>query len=625
MLNCEPDNLRIEIEAAIKLRQRHTDVMDSLVQRFVGSSYRSDWGPDEPSIENHEFEYIVNTLPAVVNSNPVVTIKSRRPVVQRELVQAMQHGMNRWIKDVSLKDVLEPIIEDAVFKFGVAVITMEPVPGYHDREAPPMRPAVRRVSPKRFFMDPQADGPDQARFMGHVFVRDRDDMISAKNPNGSPKYDKKAIESLAGPSDGGSGSGSFGFIDDLDVAVDRDQVVAVEVFVPEMGMIYTIGFSTTKDSDRRVGKYLRKPRRYFGHPRGPYILFGFYTVPDQVYPLSPLSVTAEAVTEINAHSEQVKRQASVARNLVLVDSQHTALLDAIVNFEDGSVAGIPNFDRNAYAEVAMGGPNPGQMDYIERLRGRLDRRSGLTDIQRGQVSGKATATEAQLAAAASSGRVRYMQQRIRKSVVEVLENAGWLMFESSSVVFPVSKEKAEKMIFSGLGSDEPFRLEGSENDQEDSIFFGGPQDGQDDYTFFDLEIEIDPYSMEQVDEAVLQKRMETAVTTVSGFAPMMMQYPFINWPELLDDYFQALNIQDGRKYINFELLSQMLGQAFKAGAPLGIPGIDGAPGVDLDTFKGPPNMPAGSDAKEIANDGPSGEGGVASELGAILGSDNSAA
>ena len=605
MLKCTPDNLRIEIEAAIKLRRRHTEITDGLIRRYAGGSYRSDWTPDEASIENHEFEFIVNTVPAVMANNPAVSIRSRRPVVQRELVQAMQHGVNRWIRDVDLRGVLEPVLYDTVFGFGVTVITMEPVPGFETREVAPLRPALRRISPNRFFMDPQADGPANARFTGHLFVRDREDLLNAKDADGRPKYDKAAVAALTLPDDDTGIGGDLGL--SADMRIDRDQVVAAEIFVPEKKMIYTIGFAASGDG-RKEGRMLRAPRRYFGHPRGPYILFGFYVMPDQVYPLSPLMVTAESVMELNAHASQVRRQAATARNIVLVDATNAAMLDAVKNYEDGSVAAIPNFDARAFAEVSLGGPNPGQLDYIQRLRDRLDRRSGLTDIMRGQVSGKATATEVQAAESASNGRVRYMQDRVRQSVMKCIENAAYIMFESNTVVFPVTMEKAEELAFEKQegGSGGGYTMK--QTDEEDMDFMGGPQEGQEDYSFFDLEITIEPYTMEQVSEAVLQRRMETAVQTVASFGPQMLQYPFINWPDLLDDYFQALNIPDGRKYVNFEMLAQMIQQQYAAGQVQGIPGLDGAPPPDFDTFRGPPSVPAGASAAAAVRETEAAEG-----------------
>jgi hypothetical protein len=48
---------------------------------------------------------------------------------------------------------------------------------------------------------------------------------------------------------------------------------------------------------------------------GPYSLFGFYLVPDQVYPLAPLAVTRKQVEEINKHRWQASRDAAVAKQI----------------------------------------------------------------------------------------------------------------------------------------------------------------------------------------------------------------------------------------------------------------------------------------------------------------------
>jgi len=619
MLNVEPNNLRMEVENAIHIRKLHTVIFDDLVANYAGKYFREDWDPGRPTIDKHEFEFLVNIVPSVMASNPAVSVKSRRPRVQREVVKAMKHGLNRWIKDTKFKQTVEPSVIDAVFKFGAMLITMEPMPGYESKETPPLRPALTRISPKRFFMDPTAERPELARFMGHISIRDRDDLINAKDFEGKPKYDKAAIEALGGPDDEIASSTLAEYIHDLGVTVDRDQVITAEIFVPETQMIYSIGFSSTNDEKKKVGKYLRKPRRYFGHPRGPYILFGFHIVPDQVYPLSPLCVTAEIVEELNAHSDQLRRQADTQRNLVLVDGTNAPLVDAIKNFADGTVASLPNFDRNAFAEVSLGGSSATQLDYVAGLREQVDRQSGLTDIQRGVVTGDATATESKLAAAASSGRVQSMKDKIRDSVIQILENVAYLMFESKNIVFPISQEKSEKMVFNGIGAESPFSMEGE--DEEDLLFFGGKQEGQEDFSFWDLELEIEPYSMEQVNEAVLQKRMETAFMLVTKAAPMMMQYPFINWPELFDDYFQQLNISDGRKYVNFEMLMQMLGIKYGPGALSDIPGIDGSPPVDLASFfskGGGAGVDAGLPTAGVPQGQATGEG--AGELAGLLGS-----
>jgi len=112
MIDVTADRLRMEIEAAIRLRRKHTDISRELIERFAGHSYREDWEPDGPSHENHEFERIANIILDLLHDNPKVSVKSRRPVVQRELIEAMEHGLSRLVHDINLRTRIEPIAED---------------------------------------------------------------------------------------------------------------------------------------------------------------------------------------------------------------------------------------------------------------------------------------------------------------------------------------------------------------------------------------------------------------------------------------------------------------------------------------------------------------------------------
>ena len=623
MLDTSPNNLRTEIEAAIKLRRRHTDLSRQLIERYAGSAYREDWEPDTPSHENHEFEYLVNVLPALVSANPRVTIKSRRPVVQRELVEAMKHGMNRWIVDVDLAERLEVPVTDAQFDFGVVTISLEALPGYDDQDDPPLRPILRRISPRRYFKDPQG-GATGGRYAGHILIRDKDDMLKARNADGTAKYDREAVEALASP-DSADAIVDDDLYHDAEIRVDRNQVVFAEVYIRETGMIHTIGFSSVAGEDgKKGGRQLRKPRRFVGHPHGPYHELGFYIVPDQVYPLPPLAATHDLVSEINAHAEQVSRDSDTARNLVLYDITNAGLGDALQNFRNGSVAGIPGFNRNDFAEVQLGGANLNQLDYIQRLRERIDRRSGLTDIMRGNVTGDGTATEAQLAAASANARIKFMQRRVNRFVRGILDAVGWLMYHSDSIVFPIPIETADNLVFNGFdatAAGQPmFAAQGRQ--EQEAVFYGGVQPGQEEWSYFDLELEIEPYSMEEVNEAVLQKRMETAFAIVAQVAQAIPQMPYVNWPELLDDYFAALNIPDGRKYINFDMLAQFMQMRFSAGQVEPVAGLDGAAPVDLRGL-GLPERDRGQGTGQAALPG-GGAGGQVAEFGALLGAGSAA-
>lgn len=582
MLNCDAQNLYIEIRAALNARDKITRPSEELHAQYFGEAWQDGRQPAVPSHENHAFEYVKNTRPFLIYNNPKVRVRSKRPAVQRKLAAALTHGMNRWIRDVDLETTLGEVAQDCLFDFGVVLVTLEPLPGYEDKETPPLRPMCSRISPRRFFADPQATSKRNPRFLGHEWLRDKDDLRAAReadpaNPGKTRAvYDQQALEKVGvdDNEDFYSGRGS----ELLKLAggverVPRNQVRGFEVFVPEKKMIYTLAYQQTSGGDRSA-YFLRAPRPYFGPPWGPYTLFGLHIVADQLYPLAPLAVTATLVTEMNAHIDQITEQADSARQFTIVNATNTKAVESIKNARNGETVSIPGFDATQALVITYGGPSKEQLAYVEGLRLRLDRKSGLADFARGNVTGDATLGENQLAANALDIGRKEMKKAFRVCVTKVLETAGWLMMESKNVVFNVPVPK------SYFAEGDELQDQGGEQGMEDGLFLGGRQEGEEESSWFDLEIEIEPMSMEMVDDATIRAEMQQCFAMLMEAAPLMMQVPYLNWPSIMDDLFESINVRDGRKYINFELLQQMIQMQFAAGQAAEEPGVDGAEADD---------------------------------------------
>lgn len=582
MFDDRPEQMRREIEAAIRLRRKHTDLSSERIKQYMGSDHADGVRPDIESHENLNFDIVVNTLPAMIYQNPVVKVTSRRPRVQREFAKAVKHGMNRWVKDADFADKLESVALDLMFDFGVCLTGLEPLPGYEGVAGPPLRPSLTRISPRRYFMDPQAQSAGETRFRGHVWVRDKDDLLAAKGPDGRAMFDREAVRRLttdfgledplgAGGWMGGGGGGGVGMLREMGIErVERNEVVGYEVYVPERGvggMIYTLAFQGDED-----GVYLRPPRKAFCPPWGPYTLFGIYLIPDQIYPLAPLAVPEGLLQELNAHLDQISDQADEARQLTFYNGVNSKLGDAITNGRNGQVFGVPGFDTSQLASITIGGPSREQLDYVDRLRIRLDRKAAITEMQRGNLTG-ATATETSEVAAASDFRRKFIRRQFRKGAKRVMETACWYLVESSNVIFnaPMPAEGT---------------LPGTEGaEMEDGVFIGGRGPGQEDFSFFDLELEIE--AMEADDGTGFQK-MQAAFSLVSSVVPMIPQVPFVNWREMCDDAFSALGIPDGaRRYINWELVELFTRIKMMSGAAEAIPGLEGVPMPDFAAAAGP--------------------------------------
>lgn len=550
-----PDYARAEIEAAIDFRRLWTNLSSQLIRRVAGHDFRTDWQDGEDMHENLHHEYIVNFVPNMVDTNPGVEVQSYMLPDDHEGVVAIQQGLQGWVKRTDLASVLVALANDVCYDFAVGMVSLTDVPGYDEDAdddsdrwdlpaimAPgrPMWPRLDRISPRRYFKDPiSAD----SRFMGHIWVRDKQDLLDAKNDDGSPKFDAEAVNALSNE------VGVEEVIRDTQGEYSRSlqgparkQVVGYEWYCPETGLLYTMGYVPTASSGDGAHAFLRKPRPFIGIRRGPYVEFGINIIPDQIYPLSPLAVTASLVREIEAHSGQASEDAASAKRLVILDSNSKTLQNKITTEANGSVICAPGF-TGQWAAAEFGGAQPANLAHIQSLKERWERMTGINDTIRGNITG-ATATETNLAQQSSDVRTRFGRRMFQASVVKVLEAAAYLMHESNAVRFFV------KVPDPATGQTVP------------RLFVGGPQPGMEFMRFEDLEFRIQPYSMEYVDESVKQRRMQMAGELVLNALPAAMQFPFFKVREYLDDAFNVLNIPDaGRRYIDFAMLDQMRGLA----------------------------------------------------------------
>jgi len=188
-------SIRDEIERAEWFRNQHMDTPKELREWFSGSSFRSGWGTDQP--ENSVHAYISMVLPRIVHDNPKVRVTSSRPGVQKTACVAMKAAINRWSKMTRVRGTLERIATDMLLGWGVAIVVNEPKGAERKWDADgPYLPRVYRIDPERFFIDPAAQHWEEARFMGHVWISDKEDLL--RRAEGDETWNKEIIEGLAG-------------------------------------------------------------------------------------------------------------------------------------------------------------------------------------------------------------------------------------------------------------------------------------------------------------------------------------------------------------------------------------------------------------------------------------------
>ena len=582
-LKTDAATLYEEILSAERLRDSVLESYDEMKASYHGPFYSKDKGASEYAPENHYYEYLSLMVPRLVYDNPRVSVKTRRQGTQALTADAIRHGVNRWVRDVNLRKTLSRIATDMLFNFGVVMVSQQPngglLPNTQAKEAPvPYWPQVLRVPQRMFFIDPKAKHASEARYMGHRWIRDKEDLIEEAKANKDAGWELSALTDL---------KTSTGAHEELEHEVDRNEVEAYEIWIPEVdaddspgqaegfhGTIYTLALNYSSGHDAKP-EFIRKPRPFYGPRWGPYTVFGVYNVPDQVYPLSPLVAVEGQIQDLNAQANAARIASENYKKLIFVDKTDPRLEQRLKDSKTDFIIPVSGVERQRFVQAEIGGMTQTQLSYIELAKERLDRNSGIHDAQRGTVSGRGTATEVSVAAESSNLRTSFLKQQFADAITSVLRTVAWYMYYDDRVVFPLGKEAEDSM-----GVKDPWLV-------------GGDHDPQSGSSFDDLELEIEAYSMERTSEGVLQKKTMELMSIITQIAPAMPQMPLVNWGALIKRLGDGLNIPDADTLIDVNMAYAMAGTE----APPQPQSAMLQKSVGGDKFKASPILSQGSSAQ----------------------------
>lgn len=556
-LKTETDAFREDVQQSRKARRLNLDQYQMFVARYHGPHFNSTSGAtgdcDYP--ENHYFQYLSLMLPQLVFESPRVLCSTNHRGEARMVAMALQHGVNEVARRSDMLDTLDELGLDFLLFCSVAMVVQEPHPSLegpaeYDRHLP----RVYRIHPPRFVIDANAEKFKEARYMGHEFIRDLDDLLEEAEEEGSD-WDKEALE-RAKASVGNETGVQAGEGPKRRISTDaREECWLLELWIPEEqlddepgpedgfnGTIRTYAIAPQADNDELIE--VREPRMFYGPRTGPYCFAGPHIVPGEIDPLSELVAVESQVQDVNEQARYISTSSKQYKRIVLVDAALKTLQQALAETGDSLIVPIPGIgqmDNKGYIEVEVGGITQQQLAYLELARDRLDRNSGVHDVAKGNIDPDATATAVATAAGSNETRTSKPKARFSRFVVNVLEKIGWYLYHDDRVVFPLNDDAAEEL------------------NMKDPWFFGGTYADGSGFTFDDLELRIEPMSMERTSEPMVQARIARVMDMLVALAPVMATTPFIDWPRLLDLVGESLNMPGFEDLVDRKVLSQMLG------------------------------------------------------------------
>ena len=578
MIDTSPQSLIERIRASEKIREGLLSKLDAQVQAYHAGSCGG--GDTKAVAENHIFEYVSMRIGQVAFSNPVVRVLAAGGSQRRDEAKASQHALNRWLRDTNFKSLAEKLAMDTFFAYGVTITKPEPAPGFDEYEDPIYWPSVTRLDPRCFGIDDQALTLETARLLFHQVIGDKRDLQRlAREDAGKPENERagwvaSAIEDMTAGAgtDTGAGKTKDKTSDDAE-----HQVSWYEVWIPGVrikdentpdkgyhGAIFTIAY----DAKEGKGSEIRKARDFWGPRWGPYTVYGIYTVPNSPWPLGPVQVAWKQIDDDNTHADVIDRSAKNYKRLMLVDETDRKLAKKIKDGKHDFVYTQSGFAKDKVVQLELGGITEEMLAVKGITKDRADRMLGMSDAEKGMVTGDATATENAVAANAASVRTSWQTKKFwdacERNLKTVLHD-----LKTEDVIVPLGEEAemdlgAESPAYVGKitaeawprqrrtlmqmypGMDLP--LEVPPEALEDA---GKGVD--------DMEVAIEIGSMARKDEAVEKMEADNFLMSIINVGNAMPMMPHVVWGPLLDEWGQRRGYPDISRYFNLEALAALQG------------------------------------------------------------------
>jgi len=542
-------------------RDRHLEAYDQMIRSYHGHGYEASDDPISP--ENFYHSYVTNTVPGLVERNPRMRTRSRRPGSEDVLSVPLRHGLNRWCKDEDLEEVLKEIATGFCFTWDVGMVTNEPdmhQGSVEDRslfkngrlrdKRGKYRPRMYEIHPRLFAVDSRATSMDRTEYQFHRWFASAADIEEeAANPDSDWDLDEVSTLVL----DAGSTRDAASAVDprrgnQVD-SLNADQLEFLSIWVPGLetdgkgpdegynGSILTLARSNT-GNEANKWRMPKPPLPYFGPETGPYEEFGAYKVNGKLWPMGPLCANYGNIEALNATTRGIDIANAEGKNALLYDQSNMEAAEAINNADSGVLVGIPNLQSTSILPATFGFASPQQYTAHAMHKDVLQRNSGMNDASQGNVTGKGTATENAISNETTMRRSAALYHTFSKSVVRCLEKVAHFFFWDEDIEFLLGEEffEAESDLDLPPGSK--------------AVFRGGQQKSNRSVSLQDYEIEIEPYSMGRTDQVQLSSSLGIWTNYLMTTAQMRQAFPWIDWQAMDELYAMQLNMPEFARIVD---------------------------------------------------------------------------
>jgi len=453
----------------------------------------------------------------LIANNPRVMLSTARRD-SKPVVRAMESWCNKEITRMNLQNTLQRVVLDGLFsigicKVGIATPADASLVGWGIGAGEPF---AQRVDLDDFVFDIHARDFDEAGFIGHR-VRVPLRSVIDSNIYGKGKQDLTVSEDKLYNMEGDERISVLGrtTMAGGDTEEFEDMVDLWEVYLPRHRLVITLAdnqvigaLGNEVSRDRKFGKALRI-QRWLGPSRGPYHLLGFMPVPGNSMPKAPCQDLLPLHEAINRQLRKLIRQADRSKQVTAVQGGATEDGKRVIDASDGDGIRVDNPEK--VRDLLFGQINQNLFQLWGALREAFSWMAGNLEIMGGLGPQSKTATQDEMLNANSSATISDMQDKVVRLTSNVLESLCWYWHHDPQRIMRVTQSVEGFPEFSRQQAVHPAGR-------------GGPGRLARDVAFEDMDVQIDPYSLQhQTPQGRLTQINQIVQSIIVPMMPLLQQ------------------------------------------------------------------------------------------------------
>ncbi len=527
-LDTSPKAMWDELEASRRQVEAQTKHRADMIRRYTGPYYDEAEQPGQKEPENPAFEYLATVSSLIMAGIPRCSIKTQRAdrPMSALKARALQHSTNRVSRERNDRAKFEKLFVDWNLGAAVSVQMSRPSREYDagPLDGPVYRPTLGRVRPELWRRDARATDWEDTRWRGHGALTSKKGllMLAKTEPGWKPEIidrlrEESGLDSLV-PKEGANLSGR----DDVKmwcVWVPEEQLE--EDLGPEDGFNGTMHYYAETERTRFNGtktnplEEIRDPQSWFGPACGPYHMGGQMHVPDRIQPLSVMTAIEQIARTLGMQASVIDDAIRQFKRFLLEGTGQKNLGALLKGVRHNGVLKAKGFQKGMAEQFTVGGIDNTMLSAYQYLQDMMDKRSGLSQTQRGNATSNTTATAETYAAQGSSARIAFLRDKWYSFVNSNFYGTAAMLDQDDRFWIPPPPELAEQFP------------EG---------IFGGREPGE---MFSDYELSVEALSMRYRSEDERAAAADYEIALFERIGPFSLQNPHIDIPGILLDVADA--------------------------------------------------------------------------------------